>query len=182
MTNSIKVNKTYSCPNRQNTHASPLFDRMTLVCGPMGGVDVNRTANPSNFYFLFCAALKTHAPELNKHRNFIKIIFLKNQILYWTCSNSDPFSRVPMKRVPKMLATGCCPSSDRRWMDRSVLVVSVSISSEISTFSFKFFWSCACKWKVKIFGNHFQTGGSPFRFQRTCPLRCTCSHSFEFIF
>ena len=116
MTSSIKVNKTYCCPNRQNTHASSLFDRMTLVCGPMGGADVNRTANPSNFYFLFCAALKTHAPELNKHRNFIKIIFFKK--------SKFKFEYIERAQTVTHLFecrwTGCCPSSDRRWMDHSV--------------------------------------------------------------
>ena len=116
MTSSIKVNKTYCCPNRQNTHASSLFDRMTLVCGPMGGADVNRTANPSNFYFLFCAALKTHAPELNKHRNFIKIIFFfKSKFKFEYIERAQTVTHLFECRW-----TGCCPSSDRRWMDHSV--------------------------------------------------------------
>jgi hypothetical protein len=56
---------------------------MTLVCGPMGGADVNRTANPSNFYFLFCAPLsklararieqtpKFHQNKFRKNSNFV---------------------------------------------------------------------------------------------------------------
>ena len=152
----------------EHTHASSLFDRMTLVCGPMGGADVNRTANPSNFYFLFCAALKTHAPELNKHRNFIKIIFFfKSKFKFEYIERAQTVTHLFECRW-----TGCCPSSDRRWMDHSVA----------RCFRVNFFGNfqknvghahANGKWN---FFCQFQTGGSPFRFQRTCPRRCTCSH------
>ena len=142
MTSSIKVNKIAVRIVRTHTHLLYLTEWHSSAVRWVALTSIERQIHPISIFFSAPLSKLTRQSWTNTEISS-KYFFFLNQIqiwIYWTCSNSDPFIRVPMDRMLPLL-----------WPQMNGPLCGSLFPCQFLRKFQKNCWSCACKWKVKFF-------------------------------